>query len=1061
MVLGIAELTGLGQALQTLFPADRPVRTFPGPAGDGRASRSWSASPCRRRWSTCWSPCLLGPALAAIGPVPLAAHFFLFYFGLMATITPPVANAAQAAAGMAGARLLPTSLHACRLSLVGFALPFLIVYRPELLMLGPTGGRASVAEVLIAGATAILGVFPLAAADTGYFGRRLGPAARLFFLGVALCIFYPAAGPPNEVPVTWLNLFGVLLLAAAAWAFLGLPGRAPGDSQSENAAFSVLRISSRFRTTSSQPNRASRPLRGDAPLGRRMARDLLCPQQPLTRPWADFPLGAPCPGAGRVGRSAPGQKPRYGVRFMNRISQIAKTTALAAALLAAPLAFAIDVPQGVQSTALVSTSAFNTPGLNVGPTLDTHKGASLSAGNLRMGSFLAENGSNWEVRWDLRNDRPHLIQGQGIAILPKTGKAEATLADVERALRGFMEKNADLLGIRGIDLRLDQSRSVSYGGYFWSVEFQQYFNNIPVEDANVFFRINHGNLIQFGVNRVADVNLAGVAGLSAGEALASATERIGLKTQVATSRGTLKVFPIAAEGEASFGERFEGQAGRGYDHVLAYEHIFTAKGSDEPFRTVTDALTGRVLDFRSELVFATVTANIYPTTNTDALVNKGLPFANVTNGTAKVTDASGNYTFAAGTATSTLNGKYFRMADVCGSISLSDSSTGNLAFGGAGGTDCTTPGVGGAGNTHSSRTGFYHLTNINRKAASFFPSNSWLASTVTANMNINKTCNAFWNGSTVNFYRSGGGCSNTGEIAAVFLHEWGHGMDTNTGGAASGRGSGEAVGDTFAFLETKNACIGNNFLPGSPCANCNSSCTGVRDLAAFSNGGVSLIAKPRQRHQQQQHQLRPLGLPLHRLRRPDGLRRPLRVLHRLGRQLGPPERAQHRPRQPRRLDQDGPDLVRLADPLEERLPRRFGRHLQRRRFGRRLRRHQLVHRLPLGRRRQRQPGRRHPERLPHLVGLQRPRHRLRHPAGLLRRRRRQHRSLRLDHLAGQRLVLRGRLLGLLHRHRHRHPGRHPDLQPLLVLLDQRRHRQRWLLLDLRPLRRHPHHHRLR
>jgi hypothetical protein len=96
----------------------------------------------------------------------------------------------------------------------------------------------------------------------------------------------------------------------------------------------------------------------------------------------------------------------------------------------------------------------------------------------------------------------------------------------------------------------------------------------------------------------------------------------------------------------------------------------------------------------------------------------------------------------------------------------------------------------------------------------------------------------------VNFYRSGGGCSNTGEIAAVFLHEWGHGMDTNSGGAASDKGTGEAVGDTFAFIETKDACIGKNFQPGVACANCNPTCTGVRDLASFASGGSHTIAKP-------------------------------------------------------------------------------------------------------------------------------------------------------------------------------------------------------------------------
>jgi Bacterial pre-peptidase C-terminal domain len=251
-----------------------------------------------------------------------------------------------------------------------------------------------------------------------------------------------------------------------------------------------------------------------------------------------------------------------------------------------------------------------------------------------------------------------------------------------------------------------------------------------------------------------------------------------------------------------------------------------------------------VQEYVNLTAYATVSGQIYPNTNTDPLVTVNFPFANVTNSTTKTTDANGSYTYSGGTATITLNGKYIRMSDACGAISLSNSTTGDLNFGGSGGTDCTTPGIGGAGNTHSSRSGYYHLTRINRKAATYHPSNTWVNGVLTSNMNINQTCNANWNGSAINFYRSGGGCSNTGELAAVFLHEWGHGFDTNTGGSASENASGEAVGDTFAFLETKDACIGNNFQPGVPCANCRSTCTGVRDLIPFALGGTRTLATP-------------------------------------------------------------------------------------------------------------------------------------------------------------------------------------------------------------------------
>src|SRR4029077_2853415 len=137
-------------------------------------------------------------------------------------------------------------------------------------------------------------------------------------------------------------------------------------------------------------------------------------------------------------------------------------------------------------------------------------------------------------------------------------------------------------------------------------------------------------------------------------------------------------------------------------HQLVWELSFRRVGEDATYLALVDALNGKVLRFADANAYAQVTGGIYPTTNTDPESVRGLPFAAVTNGGAKTTDAAGNYTFSAGTATSILDGKYFKMTDNCGAISLSNSTTGDLAFGTSGGTDCTTPGVGGVGNTHSS-----------------------------------------------------------------------------------------------------------------------------------------------------------------------------------------------------------------------------------------------------------------------------------------------------------------------------------------------------------------------
>jgi Zn-dependent metalloprotease len=549
---------------------------------------------------------------------------------------------------------------------------------------------------------------------------------------------------------------------------------------------------------------------------------------------------------------------------MRKLSLSPKFLLLTVGLLLVPaFAAAIVAPEDNRQAALAALLAggFQSPLLEVQPALEVQaRGSQKALGNPALQRFFAFQSDNWEVRWDARASRPNLIQGVGIPLLPGRGNKLAIsdlklaheggprVGDVEARLRAFLNDFPELLNVSNFDLRLDAGSTVNVGDQkqLWTVEFQQYFRGVPVEGAKVYFRINHGNIVQFGSDKVAEVRTSVKPKIDRAAAIAAVVQALGFQVQELgdiLDPGTLKLVPALTAGERP-AEAFTGTPGRGYQHFLVWDVKLRRSGDPATWQAKVDAKSGQILSLVDLNDYAQITGGIYPVTNSDPEVVVGLPSANVTNGTVKVTDASGNYTYSGGTATVTLNGKYIKMADTCGSISKSDSATGDVAFGSSGGTDCTTPGSGGAGNTHSARTGFYHLTNINRKAAGFLTGNAWLNGTLTANMNVNATCNAFWNGSTVNFYRSGGGCSNTGEIAAVFLHEWGHGMDTNSGGAASDKGTGEAVGDTFAFLETKDACIGKNFRPGVACTNCNATCTGVRDLASFATGGSHTIAKP-------------------------------------------------------------------------------------------------------------------------------------------------------------------------------------------------------------------------
>ena len=153
---------------------------------------------------------LVGPVLGDLGVVPLAAHLFIFYFGMMSMVTPPVALAAYAAGAIAQAGIMQTGLAAFRFALVGFALPYAFVLRPELLLLSPDGGSASIASVLVNVGLVALGIVPLAAGVAGYWFRPLRAWERALLITSAMLFFLV---PPGEILI-WLQLAGFLAICA-------------------------------------------------------------------------------------------------------------------------------------------------------------------------------------------------------------------------------------------------------------------------------------------------------------------------------------------------------------------------------------------------------------------------------------------------------------------------------------------------------------------------------------------------------------------------------------------------------------------------------------------------------------------------------------------------------------------------------------------------------------------------------------------------------------------------------------------------------------------------------
>ena len=126
------------------------------------------------------------PALIQLGVPLLAAHMFIFYFGCISNVTPPVSLAAYAASGIAGSPPLKTAWTAMVLAFAGFLVPFMFVYGPALLLMG------SVTEIALVTGSGVAGVTALAASTMGFLRRDLLVWERVLLGAGAVALIFPS-----------------------------------------------------------------------------------------------------------------------------------------------------------------------------------------------------------------------------------------------------------------------------------------------------------------------------------------------------------------------------------------------------------------------------------------------------------------------------------------------------------------------------------------------------------------------------------------------------------------------------------------------------------------------------------------------------------------------------------------------------------------------------------------------------------------------------------------------------------------------------------------------------
>ena len=132
------------------------------------------------------------PILIQLGFHPVIAHFFVFYFGIVADITPPVALAAYAGAAIAKANPMRTGLNATKLAIAAFIVPYIFAYSPNMLLVGLEGTPMQITlEIALLVVTAIIGLFGIGVALNGFLFCAAHPLVRMLFAVGGLLMIYP------------------------------------------------------------------------------------------------------------------------------------------------------------------------------------------------------------------------------------------------------------------------------------------------------------------------------------------------------------------------------------------------------------------------------------------------------------------------------------------------------------------------------------------------------------------------------------------------------------------------------------------------------------------------------------------------------------------------------------------------------------------------------------------------------------------------------------------------------------------------------------------------------
>ena len=454
--------------------------------------------------------------------------------------------------------------------------------------------------------------------------------------------------------------------------------------------------------------------------------------------------------------------------------------------------------------------------------------------------FLQSAPGQWVARWNAATVTPKAIYGNGLPIANWTNSLENARVEANRIL----VQQQDVLGLgtstwqESIGARMGRS---------WSFKFDQYFDGLPVIGGRADVRVNMAGVIAMLGSHAWPIPANFNTVPAIGEQLATATawQEVGDPTGVAQPANPRKPQLVI------WGDVFAAQATAFY---LAWEIPISnvdANGQGPIGRYYVDAKTNAILNYRSDkhecgfvgcmnshhgsnrtLTAGPVASSVAPVptivtimawtrTGDDAysaLVNTALQGieVNVPGIGVRTTDANGQFTIDINAPVTITIG----MIDGTHFVPISGPNTPSVNTvvnpGVAATVQIGTSGSSSADAAHA--TSAYWMDRVNKWCRTILGNSSQLntANNIDCDVNINSNCNAYYTGNTINFYTSGGGCSNTA-FSTVIVHEWGHGLDDRYGGISNSNAEGvsEGWGDILGLYLVDSPILGSGFqTPG-------------------------------------------------------------------------------------------------------------------------------------------------------------------------------------------------------------------------------------------------------